>query len=43
MHDRLSEWKARLVSLGLFIIFVVEFGEFATAKVWHVIAPLFPR
>ena len=43
MHDGLSEWKSSLVSLGLFIIFIVEFGEFVTAKVWHVIAPLFSK
>jgi hypothetical protein len=39
----LSDWKSRLVSFEPFIIFIVEFSEFVTAKVWHVIAPLFSR
>jgi hypothetical protein len=43
MHDRFSDWKSRLVSLGIFILFVVEFGEFVIERVWHAIAPLFNR
>jgi hypothetical protein len=43
MHDPFSTWKSGLVSLGLFIIFLFEFGEFVMTKVWHVVAPLFTR
>jgi len=43
LHDRLSEWTSRLVSLGIFILFVVEFGDFVAERVWRVIGPLFSR
>jgi hypothetical protein len=44
MHDRLSrnlsDWKLVILEVGMFILFLVTFGEFLIRKVWAVISPL---
>lgn len=40
MSNRLCAWKEKLVSVGLFIVFVVEFTEFVIQKIWHIVHPL---
>lgn len=41
MNDRLTTWKARIVELGLFVIFLVLFGTFVWSEIGPIIRPLF--
>lgn len=39
--ERLSVWETRIIRLGIFILFVVTFGDYIFQKVWPILAPLF--
>ena len=41
MSHRLNRWKAHIFDVGLFIIFLVTFGDYVWGKVWPIIRPLF--
>lgn len=36
-----TDWKARIVYWGLFLIFLVKFGKFVALEIWDAIGPLF--
>jgi len=35
-----TDLKARIVYVGLTVVFIAEFGEFVCLRVWHVIQPV---
>jgi hypothetical protein len=41
MSDRLDAWEARIIRWGIFLTFVVTFGEFIIKKIWAVLSPWF--
>jgi hypothetical protein len=38
---KLTDWKLLIFEIGLFVWFVVSFGDFIVTKIWHVLRPLF--
>jgi hypothetical protein len=36
-----SKFEAFLVRLGIFLLFLVTFGDYVARKIWAVIGPLF--
>jgi hypothetical protein len=40
---KLTEWEARIIRAGIFLIFLVTFGDYVLKKVWAVVAPLFAQ
>lgn len=38
---KLASWKTLILEVGLFLLFLVTFGEFVLKKVWAIIGPLF--
>jgi hypothetical protein len=41
--DYLPEYEALIIKVGLFLVFLVTFGEYVFKKIWSVIGPLFRR
>ena len=39
--DPFTTWKYRIFQVGLFLLFVVTFGDYLFQKIWPVVAPLF--
>jgi hypothetical protein len=37
MEDRLATWEFRLFKIGLFILFVVSFGDYLFQKLWPIV------
>ncbi|MEO8520556.1 MAG: hypothetical protein ABI603_04280 [Acidobacteriota bacterium] len=42
LSRRLTAWKILIIEVGLFVVFLLTFGEFLVKKVWVVIGPLLP-
>jgi hypothetical protein len=44
MHERLAQkltgWKLVILEIGLFVLFVVTFGDYLLRKLWSVLGPL---
>ena len=40
MSDPFTRWTVRIVLAGLFLVFLVDFGQFVVQHVWSVIGPL---
>jgi len=43
VNERLTTWKARIIEIGLFILFVVGFTTFVIYEVKALIGPLFNK
>ena len=45
MHERLSRtltrWKLTIFEVGIFLLFVFEFGDYLIRKLWGIVGPLF--
>lgn len=42
MHnDPIPSWEARIIRWGIFLIFLVTFGDYVFRKVWPIVGPLF--
>jgi hypothetical protein len=41
--DQLSAWEITIVRLGIFVIFLITFGDFVFHKIWPVIGPPLQR
>ena len=39
----LSDWESRIIRVGIFIVFVVTFGDYVISKIWPIIEPLFAQ
>jgi hypothetical protein len=37
------DWKSRLVTRGLGLVFVLKFGKFVALEIWDVLGPLVHR
>jgi hypothetical protein len=42
MFRHLDKLEVQIIRLGVFLIFVVTFGDYVVKKVWSVVKPLFP-
>lgn len=40
MSDNLAAWETRIIRYGIFLVFLVTFGDYIFQKVWAVIGPL---
>ena len=41
MSDKRPDWKGRVVTWGLSLLFILKFGKFIVLEAWDVIGPLF--
>jgi len=41
--NSLPEYEALIIKVGIFLVFLVTFGEYVFKKIWTVIGPLFRR
>jgi hypothetical protein len=41
--DHLTELEASIIRLGIFVVFIVTFGDFVFRKIWPVLGPLFQQ
>jgi hypothetical protein len=41
MDDRLSTWEIRIIRIGIFLVFLVTFGDYVGRKIWSVLQTWF--
>lgn len=41
MSERLAKVEAAIIRLGIFLVFLVTFGDYVVKKIWPIIGPLF--
>jgi len=39
LSQRLAVWKLAIFEIGLFVWFVISYGEFLLTKLWKIIGP----
>jgi hypothetical protein len=39
--EHLSRWEVGIVRIGVFVMFIVTFGDYIVRKLWAILGPLF--
>jgi hypothetical protein len=41
LSRKLATWKTLIIEIGIFVLFVVTFGDYLLRKIWAILRPLF--